>query len=66
MTKFIKLTKEQMQQAGRQIMADARCDGDVKAAVHRGITGKEDAYTYTTNRNLTWFDLIFVASGVEK
>lgn len=66
MTRFIKLTKEQMQQAGKKIMADDRCDAEVKASVRRGITGKDDAFTYTTNKTETWFDLIFVAEGVEK
>ncbi len=66
MTQFIKLTKEQMQQAGKQVMADPRCDPEVKAAVRRGITGKDDAYTYTTHKDATWFDLIFVAAGVAK
>ena len=65
MTKFIKLTKEQMQAAGKRIMADVRCDADVKASVRRGLTGKDDSYTYTTNKNKTWFDLIFVESGIE-
>ena len=66
MTKFIKLTQAQMQSAGKKVMEDPRCDGDVKAAVRRGITGKGDAYTYTTNKDLAWFDLIFIAAGTEK
>ena len=63
MTQFVKLTKSQMQQAGKAVMADPRCTNDVKASVRRGLTGKDDSYTYTTNQTPTWFDMIFVAAG---
>jgi hypothetical protein len=66
MTKFIRLTTEQMQAAGKAVMTDVRCTPEIKADVRRGITGKDGAHTYTTSEEPTWYDLVFVAAGVEK
>ena len=63
---YIALTTEQMQAAGKAVMADARCTSDVKAAVRRAIGGKPGAHTYITSDVHTWYDSIFVAHGVQK
>lgn len=63
---FIALTTEQMQAAGKAVMADPRCTTEVKANVRSALSGQPGAHTYTTADQHSWYDAIFVAHGTAK
>lgn len=57
-----KLTTANYIAAGKEIMADARCTTEVKAAVRKGTSGEADSNglrTYIASDKNDWFDQIF-------
>ena len=66
---FVKLTTEQGIAAGKEIMADARCDAPVKAAIRAGLIKTRSGFTYTCNsatrKKNEWFDDVMIAHGVD-
>lgn len=61
--RYIKLKKEDYLAAGKEIIADPRCDASVKQAVRAGTSGEVDEkglMTYITSGQDTWYDAIIV------
>ena len=63
----IRLTQEQAQAAGKDIMADARCNDDAKRAIRAGLvkSGADMLYTCTAavlGEN-QWYDLVMAEHG---
>lgn len=62
-SKFLVFGIEAGQNTAKAVMADARCNADVKSDIRRGLTGSVDkktyTYTVTDEKNPTWYELMF-------
>jgi len=61
----VKLTKDAYLKSGQLILADPRCDDEVKLAVRRGTSGEIDSngmLSYITDNN-TWYDQIITGAA---